>query len=163
MCQICGQSNCGCIRVITKQGETGPSGPIGPTGKSGNGFLFASVSLSTAQIKTGSSVPIQIVPACATGYAIEVISGSFNYTYGTVSFTGTNLYLDTDTSTYHQMQCNNALSGTQNGFGRFQTLALAINTTQVVPAKGLFVSINSDSSVGDGSVIVYVCYRLIKL
>lgn len=47
MCQKCGQSSCGCTKIISKQGPKGKDGLPGKNGKDGGGLIVAMKSSTT--------------------------------------------------------------------------------------------------------------------
>ena len=144
------------------------------------------VSLTTAQLKTAYSVPIDAgIPAPGAGKAIVVTSLAVDYTVGLVAgegglvpdpfdYTKGNIRLQTSGAT-------NTGSGSQyatddpgggdgilkyNDFGnKFQlgTQNLGASTSNIFPNRILHIITDSDASSGSGSAIVYFTYYLLDL
>ncbi len=144
-------------------GSTGPSGPIGATGP---GYTLASLTLTAAQIKTANSIPIQIIAAPSAGIAIEVNSASVKYTPGTVAFDAAVPKLQLISVLAGSPQCTTSdLIGTLTAqIVKFQDIAPGADLSQVGANIPLYVKLDtSDCTLGDGTVKVYVAYRLITL
>lgn len=129
----------------------------------GSGLLTYKVSLTSAQIKTLNSVPVLAVPSPGVGKAIEQISGDVRYTFGGIAFTSFVPILKIDTTPSYQSQ---AIGDIFNQVvNRWEQM---INTgggglTQYAENKGLVITADSDSAMGNGSAIMYGCYRIITL
>lgn len=128
------------------------------------GLLSISVSLTAAQIKTAFSVPIDSgIPLPSATQAIEVVSGSTKYTFGTVAFDFgmiTVFGLKTDTANDYQMNAP-TISGLTNSFAKLEE----VNATdiQLVVNKKLMITAYTDSATGDGTAIIYILYRIIQI
>lgn len=144
-------------------GVDGTNGTNGTNGRDGNGFLFASLNITSLQIKSLNSAPLEIVASSLNGFAIEVISASASYSYGTVAYVGgSKIYLKTSTATLQQVE-------TFAGFvtltsSKFCKMTIPTpNNIQIVNQQNLVVTADADSTLGDGTCTIYVCYRLITL
>lgn len=125
-------------------------------------FREIKVSLTTAQIKTANSVPVDVaIPLPDTNEFIEVISASFFYNYVAAVFTSTHIQLKTDTASYPQFSSDAILNVAADVNGRMIVMPTA--QTTLVLNKKLYVTANADSAVGDGNIDIYVFYRVVTL
>lgn len=118
------------------------------------------VSLSAAQILTANSVPIEVVAAPGAGKIISVLSALCKFTYGTTQFDGGglgNLILDTLTDPI----MSTGVIG--NSTSSFDVLSQAYGGTQFAPNLALLFKTDSDSTVGDSTIDLYITYSIITL
>ena len=127
-------------------------------------ILSTKVSLSAAQIKTANSVPVSLISAPGAGKAIEVISASVNFQYGSVAFDSgsTAFELKINTASTRQFIASGYLNGTSSVFA-----LMGVNsaiTTQLVANEPLnFALSGADATVGDSTIDLYINYRIITL
>ena len=128
-------------------------------------ILNTKISLSAAQIKTISTIPISVIPAPGAGKVIEIISAFLKFNYGTVTFdAGTNRSLSLDTSTSSAIQyetANNILNRTSSTIKTFDKGLSKPNV--LVENQPIYVDGGSDSTVGDSTIDLYINYRIITL
>lgn len=129
-------------------------------------ILNTKVSLTAAQIKTISTIPISVIPAPGAGKVIEIISAFLKFNYGTVpfdaSFLNYSLSLYTITADNRQFKtANNILNRTSSTFETFDKLPSAPD--QLAENKAIVVEGNDDSTVGDSTIDLYINYRIITL
>ena len=132
----------------------------------GSGFILQKkVSLSAAQIKTISTVPISVIDAPGAGKVIEVVSAFLSFNYGTVTFDASfsfDVSLRTDTAGGRQYTtANNILNRTSSTIQTFDKDASTAN--QLVDNKAIFIDGGDDSTVGDSTIDLYINYRIITL
>ena len=132
----------------------------------GSGFvLHKKVSLTAAQIKTISTVPISVIDAPGAGKVIEVVSSFLNFQYGTVTFDASFSYevsLYTDTASGRQYTtANNILNRTSSTMQTFDKDAST--ASQLIENKAIFIDGGDDSTVGDSTIDVYINYRIITI
>ncbi len=124
-------------------------------------------SLTSAQIRTLFSVPIDIteLPAPGVGYAWEILSACFIFTFNTTSFdVGDAIYIKTETG-------NGALfylDGLTNFSASTSLNMIRLNSTapgqiDIIENKKMLLTADADSSVGDGTIIIYGTARKVKL
>jgi len=124
----------------------------------------ATVSLSSAQILSLNTSPITVVTAPGAGYAIEVISCSFKYTFVTAPYTGyVGITVTTDTSGSPQFAFSNTLGGSSN-FVKGEAYTPATNYSNLHENGALKVTISGGNPTGgSGTGKLYVIYRIITL
>ena len=119
--------------------------------------------LTAAQIKTGSSVPVVILNHNTAGTAIEVISASWRFNWATVQFDasfGTDMRLVIDTAGNGQFTMPSIIDSTTTRFSRFNGVS---GVGGMVAAKSLVWDCGDDSTVGDSTIDLYINYRIITL
>jgi len=124
-------------------------------------LLTFRVPLTAAQIRTLNSIPVLAVAAPGVGKAIQVISGSVNFTANAVAFTSATLNLRIDTLI--QNQAGTADSILQNGINDFHSMQLQTPANNMITNNALNIIANADSAVGDGTAVVYGAYQIITL
>ena len=131
----------------------------------GSGFvLHEKVSLAAVQITNGGTVPVTLITAPGSGYAIEVVSAMYNFKYGATAFdsSSSTFELITDTATTEQFRSAGILNGTSNVFRKFDQISST--TTQIVDNKALnFVLTGTDATVGDSTMDIYINYRIVTI
>lgn len=125
-----------------------------------NSMQHTKINLTALQIQSLNTVPQPLIPAPGPGFAIQVISASVFYTFGTIAFLNTQLIIGgaglataqaTSPVILTSPVSNNATFTHTNQVGN-----IADNT-------GMVISANADSVQGDGTAVVYVSYRVIQL
>jgi hypothetical protein len=131
--------------------------------KTSTSFTVFKVTLSAAQIKTANNIAIDIpqLAAPGKGYAWSLLMAELRFFAGSTAFTGTTLYLITDTAAIEQMVSGEILNSYADSFSKF--LSNGSSDTAIVENKKLTIVANSDSATGDGYCIVYGIARKIKL
>ena len=128
-------------------------------------ILSTKVTLSAAQIKTISTVPVSVIPAPGAGKVIEIISAFLSFNYGTVTFDAAadfEVSLYTDTAGSRQFStANNILNKTSSTIQTFDKDAST--ASQLVDNKAIFIDGGDDSTVGDSTIDLYINYRIITL
>jgi len=125
--------------------------------------LETSLSLTAAQIKTLNSVPVQIVAAPGAGKAIEVVSGSVDFTFGAPAFDNSLIVVKTAGVIYQGGQVNaNVLNSGASVFSKFSYNSALV--LQLIANTALQVTAEADSTTtGTGTAKVYITYRIITL
>ena len=137
----------------------------------GGGDLSVKISLTANQIKTLFSLPITAVASPGEGKIIVVTKAVFQYTSNTESFDGLgSISIITDGASLgggaHQMGTNGSVfsweSNPGNSIGSFE---LNNNSTlnMFIDNAALLLSGYGDSTFGDGTVDVYISYKIIDL
>ena len=128
-------------------------------------ILSTKVTLSAAQIKTISTVPISVISAPGAGKVIEIVSAFLSFNYGTVTFDASfnfEVSLYTDTANGRQYTtANNILNKTSSTIQTFDKDASVAG--QLVDNKAIFIDGGDDSTVGDSTIDLYINYRIITL
>ncbi|MHB8260684.1 MAG: hypothetical protein ACYDCN_08000 [Bacteroidia bacterium] len=119
--------------------------------------------LSANQLKTGNTMPIDIAELAApgVGYAWSIEKAELHYSFGSVAFTSTTAFLISDTASVEQMASGVVLNSLSSSFSKF--LSTGSSDVSIVENKKVTLVINANSSVGDGTAIVYGIARKIKL
>ena len=151
--------------ITGSPGATGPTGPQGPTGSqgpAGAGFLEVKVSLTPAQIRTGSSIPVLAVIAPGIGKAIEVISANARLVFVSTRYTNFSeaLRLQIATAPLSQYTNSTFLNSLTNSFSLFNNGA---SKNTLVENQALTITTDNDYLVGDSPIDVYISYRIITL
>jgi len=132
---------------------------------SGSGFILnKKISLAAVQITNAGTVPVSLIDAPGSGFAIEVVSAMYNFKYGATAFdsSSSTFELITNTATTEQFRSAGILNGTSNVFRKFDQISST--TTQIVDNKALnFVLTGTDATVGDSTIDIYINYRIITL
>ncbi|HEX7412756.1 MAG TPA: hypothetical protein VF411_01835, partial [Bacteroidia bacterium] len=119
--------------------------------------------LSANQIKTGNTTPIDIpeLVAPGVGYAWSVVSAELHYSFNNAPFTSTTAFLTSDTASIEQMVSGVVLNSLSSSFSKF--LSTGSSDVSMIENKKVSLVINADSTVGDGTAIVYGMARKVKL
>jgi len=130
----------------------------------GGGIKNVTVSLSAAQILNGDSVPIEAISAQGAGTAIEVISSVLNYTHVGVSYDIATQFEITSGSVSQFVDSNTPvlLQGTSDAIVICEH-ELSGGSSQLYENQPIMIHIDNDSTVGDGTAIFYITYRIITL
>lgn len=115
------------------------------------------ITLSAAQLKTGNSVPIDVVVAPGAGKFTQAFAASFKYENGDGLLVFATLYLKHDTAAEEQLTAvtfNSAL----DGYITFRPPSTAQNN--IVANKKLQFSVNADTGVGTGTAVLQVSYMI---
>lgn len=143
--------------------------------RSNNGIVemipggIAKVTLTAQELATLNSSPIEAIAAPGTGYAISVISATINFTYNTVAFANSDpIQLFTDTAAAAQFESSITMDTAASSFTNFLPVLVFTpgSETNVVEDKALNITCASDSVAspnGDGTAVVYITYRVIRL
>ena len=131
------------------------------------GLISTSLSLTTAQLKSGSGV--EIVSAQGSGYVVEPISALCKYTHVTADYNvGNDILIYTDTGSTNLFttpvdgSANGVLQATASSFSKFINVSNALGS-QFVENKAIYVKADGVSASGDGTAIIYLTYRIIKI
>ena len=110
-----------------------------------------------------NATDVLAIPAPPLGFAVEVLSQTIKYNFGTVAFDGSFVSLDTttDTATSAQFQSSIFFGSPISAFMRGEGKVASSN--QIVENKGVNIAMTGTSTVGDGTIDVYMTYRLIEL
>jgi hypothetical protein len=122
--------------------------------------------LSSADLLTLNSVPYELLPAPGAGFAYEVISAMANYVFGTVAYdslTGLCVGNNNLTTQYGQFQAYIASPGA--GPSMIFKFMNDLNFTQEIFENEplYFAQTSLDSTVGDGTLKIYLTYRIVTL
>lgn len=165
MCLCVNPNTCSCQQSCANKGEPGARGVQGPQGIPGYGFLTKTISLTSAQILTGFSVPVLCIAAPGAGLAIRVIESSQSLTFNTTAYsvqaTGT---LITDTATIEQT-AGVILSATVTTHRIMADVAVtATADTQLIANKALYFKVKTaNPTLGNSAMIVYITYEIVTL
>ena len=122
------------------------------------------VSLSAAQIKTLESVPIELVPAPGAGYALEPVSCAVFYNYVSAAFNAVSgileVYTDTGASQHLRTETS-IIAGVADTFQKMYHQVGDVAT--IIENKALKIRCINDSTLGDGSVDIYLSYNVLIL
>jgi len=163
MCKCSGK--CGCNITSTTKGEKGEKGnngeigPEGPQGPGGADFLYATVNLVPNQIKSLFSSPVEAIASPGTGFAILPIQIASNYIFNTESF-------ENNVSMTIQSASSNLFVKTTSIYAsdRFVIEQFGNNSTsQLKENSPLIINSTEDSTTGDGSLVIYISYRIISV
>lgn len=173
MCKCKGK--CGCnISTTTKgdKGDAGTAGTVGATGATGpagtagnNNVLITKLTLTTAQILTLSTIPIQIVPAPGVGFALQVIDAMIRLNYNSIAYTtNPTIAISNSGSSLYQYSIPRVLGDTITKIGVGANQFSAIGVSQVIENTALMVSvIGVDPLAGNSSINVYLTYGIVAL
>lgn len=136
-------------------------------------LLSAEVTLSSAQILSLNSSPVQIIPTPGAGKAIEIISASRKLDFNTTPYaTNTRLTLETTSGNIEIMLWGTGGLNTNLSVSPyFSNILSAVTSTttsstaqQLFENEGVFISVQTGNpTAGDSTVKVYVTYRIITL
>lgn len=128
--------------------------------------LEASLAITSAQILTLNSAPLEIVAAPGAGKYIEVVSGSIAFTYVSTTYT-TNLVLQliNTGADISQLESQLGLSSTISKNTRFETqVTTPAASTQIITNTALKVKVKTGNpTIGDGTAIIKVLYRIVTI
>ena len=125
-------------------------------------------SLTSSDILNLYSTPLQLVAAPGSGYAIEVLSAVFNYTFKSVAYaTNTTLLLYTYNATNAQIACPGLISlGSSKIISSTSfTISTDSKTNGILADNlGLYLTVGvGNPTAGDGTLKVNVMYRVITV
>lgn len=144
--------------VLTNDG----TGNISWSPSSSGGSLNTRVFISSAQILTSNSVPVELIPAPGTGKFIQVLQISYTYTFNTTTYNTSGeggITLGTGGSLMSQVDfsaSNNLYSSSFTVAGNEQT-----QTIENVPL--LLTTQGGDPTDGDGTATLYIAYQIVSL
>jgi len=120
-----------------------------------------SQTILAAAINTLQSSPVELIASSAvgSGFALEVVSASAKYTLSSGSAHGS-IQINLTTGTSAQMIFSSGLMFSGNGFSRAVTQVSS--TDNVTENTALNISASSNST-GNGTLKVYITYRIITL
>lgn len=131
------------------------------------GIITTSLSLTSSQIQSGSGV--EIVASQGNGYTIEPISALCKYTHVSADYNvGVNLLIYTITGSTNIFttpldgSANGVLQSGASSFSKFINVSDALGN-QLVNNKAIYVKADGISASGDGTAIIYLTYRVIKI
>lgn len=116
--------------------------------------------LTFSDLRTGNSVPINLVLPPGAGYALQAISSCVKYIANDGQLFFTDFLIITDTATSEQLNVSGSFNSAANGF---PILAPTPVQTSVIENKGLNLKLNLDTAVGTGTAVVYLTYAIITL
>lgn len=124
----------------------------------------AKVVIPTAQVLTLNSVPVQIVAAPGSGYAIEVVSGMVSIAYSTVTYaTNTTIGIISAGADDSQYELD-FLAATITKKNVLSPNLSSNNKTQMLENTALNVTVQTGNpTAGDSEITVYLNYRIITL
>lgn len=125
-----------------------------------NDILYKKLSITSAQVLTGNSVPIDAVPAPGAGKAIAVVSGYVQYNAGDGLSVFSDFKLITQSSSFEQF---NTLASLSSGSNAFMVFCPNTFQVQLVENKKLQIKLDTDPFNGTGSAIVHILYKIITL
>lgn len=130
-------------------------------GKAQNEFNFVAVHLTSAQIKTMDTAPVDVgLSAPGPNKAYEVISLAVDYHYGTIPFDGAD-YIAIATFPLNMAQARTNIILDQSNSVYAKGSILFLTADQLVNNQKLFIHTGNDSNNGDGDCDVYITYRVI--
>jgi hypothetical protein len=126
-----------------------------------SGIQEVAKTLSAAQIRTWFTSPVDLGITAISGKHIEIVSASLKFLYGTIAFDGvtSDARLRSISAISPQMRTGAVINQVVNTFSRFETEASSLNS--LVANEVMTISGGTDSSVGDGTAIIYATYRYI--
>jgi hypothetical protein len=131
--------------------------------KAKTSFTVFKITLAAAQIRTANSIPIDIpqLSAPGAGYAWSLLMAELRFFAGSTAFTGTTLFLITETAAIEQMVSGVILNSGADSFSKF--LSTGSSDTAIVENKKVNIVTNADSAIGNGFCIIYGVARKIRL
>ena len=129
-------------------------------------IMVASVTLSTDDIRTLYTTPIQIVAADTDGRPYEVISATAHLIFRTAAWSSKKLMIGCDSSKIAQLTEGDALKSTVDRYVRFihGTSVGATTDTQVIPGQPIYIwADGSDPSGGDSTMEISITYRALNI
>ncbi len=125
------------------------------------------VSLSADQIKSGFSSPIDTkIPLPGAEKAISFEGALIKFTSNSTPFTSEFFTFSTGNATATQAKSASGSEGTilDSDIDAFvRVVPLQRGTTQLVQNELLFITVDSDSAVGDGTAIISITYKIVSL
>lgn len=118
------------------------------------------VSLTSAEILQLNSTPIELIAAQGTGTLIRLIAGTFQYNYGTTSYTAGNVRIYYTSGGSYIMQ--NAILGNGSygiSYGSFTTSPVFVTPEN----EPLMLDSNFNPTDGDGTLDIFLTYSVIEL
>ncbi len=132
----------------------------------GTGLETLKVSLTAAQIKTGNSLPIEILPALTGGKIYGDFQGYARYNEGAEPFDAATSLAIIQTSNIGNFPIENLLlfdgmdvDGISIGLPSIQNPA----GYKLLENDSISALIDADSTTGDGTIDIYLSYRIITL
>ena len=127
------------------------------------GFTSFRIIISANQIRTGNTIPIDIPELTnpGVGYAWSIAMAELKYSFGTIPFTSTTLFLCTDTASVEQMVTGKIMDAQTSSFSKFSPTGSS--DTSIAENKKICILTNADSPSGDGTCVVYGVARKIQL
>jgi hypothetical protein len=149
------------IGIVLMLSACSKANGVGINDDTGSTVGSIKVSLTAAQIKTLSSVPVDSgIPLPGIGKAIFVTSAAINYTYNSTIFDGfSQLELGNFDRTGAQYIWNGLDS--QNVFSPM--IPSDASGNPIAANTLLYISNNGDSVAGDGTMDIYINYIIISL
>lgn len=161
------KSGCKCNSCCTKctPGPMGPQGNPGIMGPQGiSGIISFRISLSASQIQNGNTTPILVAPAPGAGLATIVTDAEWQFS-NTIAFTSQNLELTEDSTVFGsgQWSASGLNNAGANVFRGMTYVGQAGANITIISNAALYILIDSDSVVGNGTGVVYGTYRIITI
>jgi len=125
-----------------------------------SGVYTVKVSLTSAEILQLNSTPIELIAAQGTGTLIRLIAGTFQYNYGTTSYTAGNVRIYYTSGGSYIMQ--NAILGNGSygiSYGSFTTSPVFVTPEN----EPLMLDSNFNPTDGDGTLDIFLTYSVIEL
>jgi hypothetical protein len=119
------------------------------------------VGISSAQILTLNSNPVQLIPAPGAGLIIEVVSAAVRVFGGAPYATNTNLQLKSGIGPSWQCDCLASSLERRYSFDQIPLVSELFNQLGVNTALTIAVE-NADPTAGNFAIEVYVLYRIIE-
>lgn len=133
----------------------------------GGSVVATTISISSAQLLNVSSAPIELIPAPGAGKAINIISASGSYTFGTIPYTLIgNLYIAyTDGISYYSsgIALNNLLNSLASPGISYLRVGLSNVTLYSTNNAALYLTTANSVAGGDGSIKINLVYTIIDL
>lgn len=119
------------------------------------------VPLTAAQIKTGNSIPIEVIPSPGPGKCLNIIRVLDKLTYNSVRFNSSALAISIGSTT---VASGGDLGVTADAMSIYFMPAITVGFTGLdledMPA---ILTVDSDSVAGDSSLAIYILYEIITL
>ncbi len=121
------------------------------------------VTLSASQIKTGNTTPIEIVPA-VTGYFIDPISAIADIIVGSVAFDDSvgEMWIEGSATGKPLLISSTGFTNDLSNKQIKMKMDILTDLPVLTDNMALNVKFSDDSTVGDGEIIIYLSYRLVK-
>jgi hypothetical protein len=135
-------------------------------GMGGTQIQEATLTLNAAQILLLNAFPLQIVPAPALGFYLEVISATCQFTFITTAYaTNTDIAIVTSGETIPQFVTTNGLNASVSKIFKLVPNAISLATdTQIRQGFGLDVYVpGGNPTLGDGTIKINVAYRIVAV
>lgn len=151
------------VNTLTKQTwlsvGTSSVGDWFAVGSGGGGgiVLETKISLTSTDLDTGNSIPIEAIAAPGAGFAIHLMSAAYRCNFVS-STNGSDVQLWNPTAVDAQAFCSGSPSAY---FGQFE---ITSKNTRIVENEPLNIKFGSDAgSPSDSTADVYIAYRIITL